>query len=142
VPMGGWPQVERRYEPVGDGRYQAKGLIRAFRNPAGQPVTITAPWGEEQHQGPDCLFAAEYFPDDPERITADRYLIGAAEFAETYVPFEAAGGEAQMTETFTDYQAALEIIGDRAREAREAADLTQEQLGELIGASQPEVSRW
>ena len=47
-----------------------------------------------------------------------------------------------MTETFTDYQAALDIIGDRAREAREAAGLTQEQLGKLIGASQPEVSRW
>lgn len=52
------------------------------------------------------------------------------------------GSETQMTETFTDYQAALDIIGDRAREAREAAGLTQEQLGKLIGASQPEVSRW
>jgi hypothetical protein len=84
VPIGGWAQVERRYVPLSGDRWQARGMIRAVRNPAGRDVTILAPWGEEQHGAPDCLFAAEYFPDDPERIGADRYLIGAAEFAETY----------------------------------------------------------
>jgi hypothetical protein len=74
-----------RYEPLGDGLYQAKGLIRAFRNPTGRPVTILAPWGEQEHQGPYCMFAALVTPDAPEKITGDRYLIGAREFADTYV---------------------------------------------------------
>jgi hypothetical protein len=86
VPTGAWEQVGRRYDELGGGRYQAKGMVRAFTNPTGQPVVITAPWGEEQRQGADCLFAVEHLPDAPEEIGADRYLIGAAEFAETYVP--------------------------------------------------------
>jgi PGDYG protein len=83
----------RRYEPADDGRYRAKGIIRAFRNPAGVPVTILAPWGEDQVQDGDCMFATEFFPGDPGRIGSDRYLIGAAEFAETYVA-HGHGGEA------------------------------------------------
>lgn len=86
VPMGGWEQVHRRYDQFGDGRWQAKGMVRAFPNPSGAEVSIMAPWGEEQHQGPDCLLAVEYLPSEPDVIGPDRYLIGAAEFAETYVP--------------------------------------------------------
>jgi hypothetical protein len=93
VPMGDWEQVSRRYDALGDGRYQAKGMIRAFANPAGQPVVINAPWGEQQ-QGPDCLFAAEYLPGTPDEIGPDRYLIGADEFRQTYEP---AGDSGQGT---------------------------------------------
>jgi hypothetical protein len=84
VPMGGWEQVSRRYDPLAGDLWLAKGMVRAFPNPTGEDVTILAPWGEEQNQGPDCLFAAEYLPDRPDVIGADRYLIGGAEFAETY----------------------------------------------------------
>src|SRR5581483_819943 len=84
VPMGGWEQVRRRYDALGGGRWQAKGMVRAVVNPTGAEVTITAPWGEEQHQGPDCMIAVEYLPSAPGEIGSDRYLIGAAEFAETY----------------------------------------------------------
>jgi hypothetical protein len=86
VPMGGWEQVTRRYDDIGGGLYQAKGLIRAIPNPTGQPVTIDAPWGVQQRQGPDCLFAVEYLPNAPGEIGPDRYLIGAGEFRQTYVP--------------------------------------------------------
>lgn len=84
VPMGGWEQVGRRYDPLAGGLWLAKGMVRAFPNPTGAEVSITAPWGEEQHQGPDCLLAVEYLPASPGEIGSDRYLIGAAEFAETY----------------------------------------------------------
>lgn len=86
VPTGGWAQVERRYHPLNGGRWQARGMVRAFPNPTGGDVTILAPWGEEQHGTADCLLAAEYLPDRPDDISADRYLIGAQEFAATYEP--------------------------------------------------------
>lgn len=86
VPMGGWAQVERRYRPISGDQWQARGMVRAFVNPTGRPVVIDAPWGERQQQGPDCMFAAEYLPDAPGEIGADRYLIGADEFRQTYEP--------------------------------------------------------
>ena len=41
VPQGGWPAVERRYSKRPDGRWEARGLVRAFPNPAGCPVRVT-----------------------------------------------------------------------------------------------------
>lgn len=65
-----------------DGRYQAKGIIRAYQNPTGNPVEITAPWGEKQYGDENCWFAAG--TDDQLNPTEDRYIIGDKEFRETY----------------------------------------------------------
>lgn len=80
----GGEKFAKRYAPLGDGRFQARGMVRAVINPAGGDVTVIAPWGEEQHGGPACMFAVIYDPEEPEEVGSDRYLIGAAEFAETY----------------------------------------------------------
>ncbi|MBP9738996.1 hypothetical protein KBD20_04885 [Candidatus Saccharibacteria bacterium] len=75
----------KRYEPTDeDGVYRAKGMARAIVNPTGQPIEITAPWGEKQFGNPDCLVATVFDPDQPDEIGSDRYIIGADEFAETY----------------------------------------------------------
>ncbi|WP_276962134.1 hypothetical protein, partial [Ferrimicrobium acidiphilum] len=47
----------KRYESMEDGSYRAKGMCRAFPNPTGDDVSVTAPWGEEQHGGWDAMFA-------------------------------------------------------------------------------------
>lgn len=59
--------------------YQSKGLIRAFRNNTGSPVTILAPWGEEQHGDDECFFAQAL--DNPD---IDRYIIENEAFFATY----------------------------------------------------------
>lgn len=74
-----------RYEHVNGNTYQAKGIIRAFPNPFGHPITIMAPWGELQFAERDCYFAVPYEGPDG-FIGEDRYLIGKQEFFNTYDP--------------------------------------------------------
>lgn len=76
----------KRYEALEDGRYRAKGACRAFVNPTGEDITIIAPWGEEQHGGPDAMVAVAVDLAEPDKIGSDRYIIGGKEFAETYTP--------------------------------------------------------
>jgi hypothetical protein len=66
------------------GTYRAAGEIRAIQSPVQGPITITAPWGEEQHGNEGCYLAAGV--DEDGNPTADRYIIGEQEFADTYVP--------------------------------------------------------
>lgn len=66
-----------RYDHVEGDLWAARGRVRAFSNPFRAPVTIDAPWGTEQHGDEDVIFAEGV-------LDGDRYLIGAAEFAETY----------------------------------------------------------
>ena len=47
-----------------------------------------APWGEPQCGDENCMIATVFDPDNPNEIGADRYIIGADEFAETYGPIE------------------------------------------------------
>ncbi len=75
----------KRYEPMEDGNYRAKGICRAFPNPTGGEVSVTAPWGEEQYGGPDAMFAVAVDPSDPSEVGNDRYIIGADEFRSTYI---------------------------------------------------------
>lgn len=75
----------KRYEPGDDGSYRAKGVCRAFQNPTGNNVSVTAPWGEEQHGDKDAMFAVAVDPDDPTHIGSDRYIIGGDEFKSTYI---------------------------------------------------------
>lgn len=75
-----------RYEPAGDGRWRATDACRALVNPTGEPIIVLAPWGEQQHGGPDAMLAVAVDPATPDAIGADRYIIGAREFAATYQP--------------------------------------------------------
>lgn len=78
-------KAQGRYEETEEpGVFRAKGMARILDNPTGGDVSVTAPWGEEQIGAADCKFASLYDPTQPEVISADRYIIGAAEFAETY----------------------------------------------------------
>lgn len=73
---------QERYDAIGNGKYQAKGLIRAYSNPTGENVEITAPWGKKQSGDRHCYFAT--LIGDNFEPTNDRYLIGLDEFEETY----------------------------------------------------------
>jgi hypothetical protein len=77
---------DERYEHIDGNRWQARGRVRAFRNPYGRPVFIDAPWGEPQYGGTDVMFAVAL---DGGVIGSNRYLIGGAEFADTYALDEA-----------------------------------------------------
>lgn len=100
VPVGHWvitnpggeeyavseDKFKARYEPLTDGQYRAKGIIKAFLNHTGENVEIVAPWGDPQYGDAVCFFATAL---DPElNITADRYIIGGQEFIDTYEPYE------------------------------------------------------
>ncbi len=74
----------KRYEPMEDGKFRAKGMSRAFVNPTGGPISIMAPWGEVQKGGPDCMIATVYDPEHPDEIGSDRYIIGGDEFKQTF----------------------------------------------------------
>lgn len=78
-------KFEKLYEGTDkEGRFRAKGVIRAYQNPTGHPVTIIAPWGEVQYGDENCWLAAG--TDDSMNPTDDRYIIGGQEFKDTYGP--------------------------------------------------------
>lgn len=78
-------KFEKLYEDTDEeGRFRAKGVIRAYQNPTGHPVTIIAPWGEVQYGDENCWFAAG--TDENMNPTDDRYIIGGQEFKDTYGP--------------------------------------------------------
>ncbi|GLY32045.1 hypothetical protein [Kineosporia sp. NBRC 101731] len=72
---------DERYEHIEGDRWRARGRVHAFRNPHGKPVVIDAPWGEPQYGGTEVMFAVAL---DGGVLGSNRYLIGGAEFAETY----------------------------------------------------------
>lgn len=79
----GGDKFATRYEPTDvPGQFRASGRIRAIPNTTGEEVEITAPWGEVQVGGPNCVFATAVETDGSP--TADRYIIGRAEFTATY----------------------------------------------------------
>lgn len=79
----------KRYEITAEeGVFRAKGMARALRNDTGAPIEIMAPWGEPQFGDENCMIATVFDPDKPDEIGADRYIIGADEFADTYGPIE------------------------------------------------------
>jgi hypothetical protein len=78
-----------RYEPTDtQGEYQATGLARAVKNPTGGEIQVMAPWGELQFGGPDAMIATVFDPLNPDEVSADRYIIGADEFKDTYATCE------------------------------------------------------
>lgn len=52
-------------------------------NPKGVPISIIAPWGEEQVGNVNCKLLAGVL-DDGTPNTEDKYIIGGQEFADTY----------------------------------------------------------
>lgn len=66
------------------GVFQARGMVRAVRNPTGGPVTITAPWGEDMTGDENCWIVEAVNAAEPSARTTDRYVIGGREFADTY----------------------------------------------------------
>lgn len=84
----------KRYQATEEeGVFLAKGMARAVANPTGADIQIMAPWGEPQYGGPDCMVATVFDPEQPDVIGGDRYIIGGAEFAETYAPYEEVYGQ-------------------------------------------------
>lgn len=75
-------KFQSRYEAIGDGQYQATGIIRAFKNPTGGDVEIMAPWGEMQYGDANCWFATG--TDGELNPTKDCYIIGGDELKDTY----------------------------------------------------------
>lgn len=78
-------KFESKYDDIGDGRFQAKGFVRAIKNPTGKDIEITAPWGEKMHGDKDCMIAVQCDKDG--NLTGDgtdRYIIGGKEFKDTY----------------------------------------------------------
>lgn len=83
----------RRYEPTDtEGFYHETGMVRAVRNPTGDKFQVIAPWGKLQFGGPHAIIAVAFDPYNPEEISTDRYIIGAHEFKDTYMPYEAVYG--------------------------------------------------
>lgn len=81
----GTEKAASRYEATDvPGVYRAKGKIRVIDNPTERPIIVMAPWGERQYGAADCKLAVIYDPEHPDQVGADRYIIGAAEYAQTY----------------------------------------------------------
>lgn len=67
-----------------NGKWTAYGLIHAIQNPTGKPITITAPWGEDQHGAADCFIATTVDSAEQTDVTDDRYIIEYDAFQHTY----------------------------------------------------------
>lgn len=79
-----------RYEPKEgvEGVFLAKGHCRAIDNPWVQSITMMASWGEMQNGAKDCKVADTY-DIDTQVLGGEPYIIGLAEFRQTYKPVEA-----------------------------------------------------
>lgn len=72
----------KRYEPTSrPGVYRARGMARIIKNETGTSVEVTPSWGGTQEGDADCYFVATYDPNNPDEISADRYLLDENDFA-------------------------------------------------------------
>lgn len=71
------------------GIFQAKGIVKAIKNPTDKWVQVEKSWGT-QEGAPDCMFAATYNPENNELVGSMR-IIGAQEFTDTYQLIQQAG---------------------------------------------------
>ena len=86
----------KRYEPkvgedgkVQEGVFSATGYCKAIDNPWGQPITMMASWGEMQNGQRDAKIADTY-DLQTRKLGGEPYIIGRAEFIQTYKPVDAA----------------------------------------------------
>lgn len=82
----------KRYEPKlgedgkpDEGVFSAKGYCKAIDNLWGQPITMMASWGEMQNGAKDAKIADTY-DIDTLTLGGEPYIIGCAEFVQTYKP--------------------------------------------------------
>lgn len=79
----------RSYEATDEeGVYRSTDMIRAVPNDTGTDIEIMAPWGEKMRGDADCYIVSAVDLDKPHDVTTDRYIIGAAEFKQTYGPIQ------------------------------------------------------
>ena len=72
----------KRYEPTSrPGVYRARGMARIIKNETGTSVEVTPSWGGTQEGDANCYFVATYDPNNPDEISADRYLLDENDFA-------------------------------------------------------------
>lgn len=93
-------QFGKRYKPkVGeDGVFSAKGCCRAIDNPFGSPITMMASWGEMQNGARDAIIADTYDLDTG-TMGGEPYIIGRAEFVQTYKPADIKPAAPTLTQT-------------------------------------------
>lgn len=76
-------KFENRYEATNeDGKYAAKGYVRATKNPFGKPIEIMASWGEIQVGDEDCFIVDTC--DENGNCSGEPYIIARNAFDETY----------------------------------------------------------
>lgn len=80
----GGETFDKKYIDNGDGTATARGRVLAFQNPLHAPIEGVAPWGETQRGNADCFLAISVDANG-EPAMGDTYIIGAAEFGDTYV---------------------------------------------------------
>lgn len=81
------PKMGEDGKPV-DGVFSAKGYCKAIDNPFGSPITMMASWGEMQNGARDAKIADTY-EIETRKLGGEPYIIGRAEFMQTYKPAEA-----------------------------------------------------
>ncbi len=76
---------EARYAPKPRTKavYLARGEVIAVENPFRRPISLLAPWGEQQHGAADCMIADVFDPAKGRR-TGEPYIIARSEFQRTY----------------------------------------------------------
>ena len=79
---------QKKYEPMDDGRYRARGKARIIQNDTGCDVDIIPPWGGDPQTGTaDCYFCCSVDSAEPEAVGDNRYLLSQNDFG-AYVPAE------------------------------------------------------
>lgn len=75
-------EFQERFEPIGEGKFQEKGAIRAYSNPTGKSVEVVGLNGEKQVGDRLCYFVCAIGENfEP---TNERYIISLDEFEATY----------------------------------------------------------
>lgn len=108
-----------RYESTNQpGHYRAKGKARIIKNPTGQKVVITAPWGGDQTGDEECYFCAVCKDETLETISPDnRYILSANDFATYEAVPEAAETPEKENEKFGEA-----LIGKAQDDAEQKTD--------------------
>lgn len=98
----------KRYEPIDAeiGLFRGIGTNRMLPNTTGRPIWINPPWDPDEVMKGDenCSFSMVVDPDDPTRLTNDRYVIGRGEKNLTYAPAGAGYKEVDLlSDEMTEY---------------------------------------
>ena len=92
----------KRYETTDQpGHYRVKGKARIIKNPTGQKIVTTAPWGGDQTGDENCYICAMCEDETLETISpTNRYILSANDYATYEVVPEAAETPEKENEKF------------------------------------------